>query len=266
MTCQLARSRRGLSVVEVLIGTVILSLLVGFAMAGFNMLGKQSTHAFESLSQTQDALILLESIRLELASLVMNPFADAKDHEGNSFMISRPNGTSIQFVTEKREGGVRKRFLVYYEAKNDTGPKAKPGLLLKKKIWEFKKDGAWSDSVRTGWPADWVGAEVESQEARWKNLNIQDMRWQYLVPDENEGKVFFRVKLTLQAREGNRLLPLTTLVAVATPDLAASVSDCPCLFAAGYDATKPDACSFCVIQPPEPPPDPNAPQDDGGVQ
>lgn len=255
--------RRALSVVEVLIGSVILALLVGMSMAGFNMLGKQSNHAFETLSQTQDALILFESIRLELASLVMNPFGEPKDHEGNSFLISRPNGTSIQFVTEKREGGVRKRYLVYYEARNDTGPKARAGLTLRKKVWEFKKEGTWTGSVATGWPADWVGAEVESQEARWRKLNIMDMRWQYLVPDENEGKVFFRVKLTLQAREGSRLLPLTTLVGVATPDLPAGISDCPCLFDLAFDPAKRD-CTFCVIQPPVPPPDPDAPDDGSG--
>lgn len=252
--------RRGLSIVEILIGSVIMALLVGFAMAGFNMLGKQSTHAFESLTQTQDALLLLESIRLELGSLVMNPFNEPKDHEGNSFLISRPYGTSIQFVTERREAGQRRRFLVYYEARNDKAttpdpgaPKPRDGLTLRKKVWEFKKGGNWSDSVAGGWPKDWIGKQVEDVQTKWKSLNVLDMRWLYLVPDENEGKVFFRVKLTLQG-QGNRLIPLTTLVGVATPDLPSTISDCPCLFAPGFDAARRD-CTFCVIQPPQPPDD-----------
>lgn len=248
--------KRGISVVEVMIGTVILALLVGMSMAGFNMLGKQSSHAFESLTQTQDALLLLETIRLELGSLVMNPFNEAKDHEGNSFLISKPYGTSIQFVTERREAGQRKRYLVYYEAKNDQDPKSdKPreGLTLRKKVWEFKKDGQWNESVATGWPQDWVGKQVEDVQTKWKTLNLLDMRWMYLVPDENEGKVFFRVKLTMQG-VGKRLVPLSTLVGVATPDLPATISDCPCLFAPGFDAAKRD-CTFCVIQPPAPPDD-----------
>ena len=63
------------------------------------------------------------------------PFvADPKDHEGNSFIISKPNGTSIQFVTERREAGARKRFLVYYEAKNFGGAKPKEGLSLRKTV------------------------------------------------------------------------------------------------------------------------------------
>ena len=246
--------RRGLSILEVLIASVILSVLITMATVGFNMLGKQSSHAFESLSQTQDALLLLETIRLELASLVMNPFAEPKDHEGNSFLISQPYGTSIQFVTERREGGARKRFLVYYEAKNFDGAKPKEGLRLRKTVWEFKKDGSWSESVKTGWPAEWVGKKVEEQEARYKDLNVMDLRWIYLVPDENEGRVFFRVKLTMKG-QGNRMIPLTTLVGAHTPDLPATISDCPCLFAPGFDPVKRD-CTFCVIQPPAPP-DPN---------
>jgi hypothetical protein len=256
-------SRRGLSMLEVLIGSVILALLIGISMAGFNMLGRQSKHAFESLGQAQEAQLLLETIRLELSSMVMNPFADPKDHEGNSFIISRPNGTSIQFVTEKREGDRRQRYLVYYEARNE-GDAAPPGLTLTKTVWKFTHDGTWGDKIRfpPGWPTDWIGPQVEKQKTKWQGLNIQDMRWQYLVPDENEGRVFFRMKMVLKAREGTRLMPITTLVAVSTPDLPASISDCPCLFDARFDPNAPD-CNVCITAPPPPPAD-NDP--DGGEE
>ena len=256
-------SRRAFTMVEVLIGSLILLLLMGISIAGFNMLGKQSKHAFESLSQSQEAQLLLENVRLELTSMVMNPFADPKDHEGNSFVISKPNGTSIQFVTEKREGDLRKRYLVYYEAKNG-GPKAPPGLSLSKTVWEFKHEGTWGNPIQfpPGWPADWIGKQVEHHEDKWKGLNIQDMRWQYLVPDENEGRVFFRMKLVLKAREGARLMPITTLVAVSTPDLPASISDCPCLFHPRFDPATRD-CHVCITAPPPPPADPDA---DGGSE
>lgn len=248
--------RRAITIIEVLIGSVLFVVLIGMVMLAMNTLGKQSSHAFEGITQTQDALMLLESIRLELSSMVMNPFHDPKEHEGNSFLISRPYGTSIQFVTERRDKGKRERFLVYYEAKNDTGETPREGLILSKKVWEFKKPGTWSEAVQAGWPKDWVGKQVESVEARYRNLNVLDLRWFYLVPDENEGKVFFRVKLTLRG-QGSRLVPLTTLVGVATPDLPATISDCPCLFAPGFDAAKRD-CNFCVIQ------SPATPEPDGG--
>jgi hypothetical protein len=206
---------------------------------------RQSTRAFYTLSQTQDALLLIETIRLELASLVLNPFSDANDHEGNSFLISKPNGTSIQFVMEKVEKGKRNRYLVYYEAKNQTGPDATRDLSLRKIVWKFTQDSVWYDKIAfpPGWPSGWIGPVVEVQDGKYKSLSIQDMRWQYLVPAENEGRVFFRLKLVLRAAEGVRLLPFTTLVGVQTPDLPTMVSNCPCLFAPCFNVTP--TCDCC---------------------
>ena len=99
-----------------MVSAAIMSSLMGVIFTGTHMLTKQSKSIYDELGQTQEALHLIENIRLELASLVLNPFANAADHLGNSFLISKPNGTSIQFVTEKREGDKRQRYLVSYEA------------------------------------------------------------------------------------------------------------------------------------------------------
>lgn len=242
----MTRTKSGFTVVEILIGSVILGLAVGMILSMFHGMTRQSAHAFHTLSQTQDALLLLETIRLELGSLVLNPFADARDHEGNSFLISRPNGTSIQFVTERQDGADRRRYLVYYEAKNLQKTSGKQGLALKKMVWKFQLDTPWYERVTfpPGWPSTWIGPLVETQEEKYKNLLIQDMRWQYLVPMENEGRTFFRLKLVLEAAEGTRLLPFTTLVGVQTPDLPTAVSDCPCLFDVCFDPAKPN-CTCC---------------------
>lgn len=240
-------TRRGLTFVEVLVGAVVMALLATIGLAGFHALGRQSGHATESLARVQEALLLLETIRLELASIVMNPFADPRDHEDNSFVISRPHGTSIQFVTERREGGDRRRHLVYYEAtdRHPPGGSAR-GLSLRKVVWRFDLEGTWNDRIRfpPGWPEPWIGPVVATEDRRWERLGIQDLRWQYLVPSEGEGRVYFRIKLVLRGPSSGRLEPYTTLVAVPTPDLPATVSDCPCMFAPCFQPSRP-RCDCC---------------------
>jgi len=236
----------GLTVVEILIGLVILVLVISMIVSMVSTMTRQSTRAFHTLSQTQDALMLIETIRLELGSLVLNPFADARDHDGNAFLLSKPNGTSIQFVMERLEKTKRNRYLVYYEAKNRTGPDAGQGLSLRKIVWKFNQDSVWYDKIAypPGWPSGWIGPVVETQEGKYKSLSIQDMRWQYLTPEENEGRVFFRLKLVLKAAEGMRLLPFTTLIGVQTPDLPTTVSNCPCLFDPCF-SKMPRNCACC---------------------
>ncbi|MBI4859735.1 MAG: hypothetical protein HY815_05665 [Candidatus Riflebacteria bacterium] len=238
--------RPGLTVVEILVGTAILCALVGAILGVTRGMHHQSIRTVGRLSQMQDALLLLETIRLELASLVLNPFEDARDHENNSFVISRPHGRSIQFVTERRQGAGRQRYLVWYDA---SRPSSVPGCTtLRKVVYRFDQAGAWAsrlDRSDRPWPAEWLGPVQETREAGYRSLLLRDMRWEYLVPFENEGRVFFRVKLVLQAAEGGRLLPLTTLVGIQTPDLSTRVSGCPCLFADCYGAGPVPDCHCC---------------------
>jgi prepilin-type N-terminal cleavage/methylation domain-containing protein len=237
--------KRGLTLVEILLGAVILSVIMGFATAGFNLLTRQSRHAFASLSQMQDAELLLETIRLEASSIVLNPFADARLHHGNSFIISEPHGSSIQFVMERQTPAGPERSLVYYEAKPRPG--AASGMMLRKMVWKFKRLAPWLDPIQfpPGWPADWIGEPVEFQQDKFRSLNFEDIQWLYYVPSENEGRVFLRVKMTLHPHDGGALIPLSTLIALTTPDPPATVSDCPCLFHPGFDPVKRD-CNFCI--------------------
>ena len=228
--------KRGFTMLEVAIGAAIMLVIVGVLGAGLSLMNRQSRRAFDALSQMQDALLLMETIRMELSAIVMNPQADQRNHRGNSFLISVPNGTSIQFVTERREGGSRQRYLVYYEAKTTPGPKPASALTLTKKVWKFTRQSGWTDMIQfpPGWPTEWIGPEVETNTARYQNLGVQDMRWHYLVPATDEGRVFFRIKLVLKS-EGGRMLPFSTLVTVPTPDHAQDASECPCLNAPCYD-------------------------------
>ena len=241
--------RRAFTIVELMVSAAIMSTLMGVIFTGVHMLTKQSKSAYDELGQTQEALHLIENIRLELASLVLNPFASAADHQGNSFLISKPNGTSIQFVTEKREGDKRQRYLVSYEATTA----AAGGLNLKKTVWQFNQVSSWLENLdASGWPSSWIGAVVEKEEARYRGLGIQDLRWQYLPPEENEGRVFFRIKLVLKALDSDRMMPFGSLIAVSTPELPASISDCPCLFASCFipwnsgGKQKLGNCSCCI--------------------
>ncbi len=244
----MARRRRGLTLLELVIAVSLMAVVIGTAASGFGMLSRQSVHAADTLTQTRKVMQLLEEVRLELSSLVMNPFADGRLHYRNSFVISRPHGTSIQFVTERQDAKEgRKRFLVYYEAVNPEGTVGPGPLVLRKRTWEFLELGNFQARLPRGgtWPAEWIGELVEDETRRYQDLVIHDMRWQYLVPSDNEGRVFFRLKVVVAARDGKRLLPYSTLVSVATPDLPAEISTCRCLFAPCFDPKVPD-CSCCV--------------------
>jgi len=233
----------GFSIVEVLIGAVILATLIGILMSGTTMLGRQSNRAFDALSQIQDVQLLMETVRLELASIVMNPFGKARHHENNSFVISQPNRTSIQFVTERQEGADTRRYLVYYQCQDRPGIKPGTGLQLTKKTWKFLREDNWNEHVKfpPGWPATWLGPQVESDD-RYAHLNIQHLSWTYLVPEDKEGRVFFRIKLVVAS--GARLLPFSTLVAVRTPDVLKNLSFCRSLFAPCFEKTR-----NCFCQP-----------------
>jgi prepilin-type N-terminal cleavage/methylation domain-containing protein len=223
--------KRGFTMLEVLIAVVIFVLALGAVVYGFDALSRQSKVASASLSQIQEALLLMETARMELASMVVNPVAFENEHLGNSFVISKPYGSSIQFVTERTEGGAKQRYLVYYEARNSKPGDAMAGLILKKQVWKFQRQQTWLEQITfpAGWPADWIGPLVETQESRYRDLNLYDMRWQCLVPDQNEGRVFIRMKMILRMGKGN-FLPLTTLVAFNTPEDPGRRSDCPSLF------------------------------------
>lgn len=240
--------RAGVTILELLIAVVLLALVMGATTGGFQAMSLQSYHAADTLATTRKALALMEEIRLELASLVMNPFADGRLHHRNSFVISRPHATSIQFVTERQDAvGGRKRYLVYYEAVNPPGATGPGPLVLQKTTWEFLPRGTWSDRLPVGgsWPAEWIGPLVEREQRRFQDLAVHDLRWQFMAPEEGEGRVYFRVKLVLATRGGKRLLPFTTLVSVPTPDLPTELSGCPCLFAPCWSDEVRD-CSCCV--------------------
>jgi hypothetical protein len=209
--------RRAITIVEVLIAAVLLVMIGGVLISAFGVLDRQSRTASDALWQTQEALELLDSIRTELGSMVLNPLPDPARHHGNAFIISQPNGTSIQFVTERRNGAGRERRLVYYEAR--TAPAGAPGALaLRKMSWRFDQPQAWTDPIvfPPGWPAGWLGPLAEMEERRWKGLAVEDMRWQHIVPRSGR-ELFVRVKIVLRTETG-RLLPFTTLVGVPIPD------------------------------------------------
>lgn len=234
--------RRGFTLLELAVGTALFAVVGGILMQGFRMMTMQSQRASDMLGQTQAALLLLETLRLELGSMVMNPIADADEHEGNSFVISAPNRTSIQFVTERRTAAGRERFLLSYEATRTAG---RP-LALRKRTWRFTWMGAWMDQTAADgeWPPEWVGPLVEDETRRYSALALEDLRWQCEVPGEQEGRVFVRVKLVLRAGP-SRLVPLSTLIALPTPDHTRDASECPCLMAPGFDPANPD-CEFCL--------------------
>lgn len=234
--------RRGFTLLEVSIGAALLAVVGGVLMQGFRMMTLQSERASGMLGQTQVALTLLETLRLELGSTVMNPVADADDHEGNSFAISSPNASSIQFVTDRQTAAGRQRLLVAYEARRN----AKGLLALRKRTWRFLHPDAWMDQPLAGgsFPDGWVGPLIEDEEKKFRDLSIEDLSWQAEVPSEAEARVFVRVKLVLRAGR-ERLVPLSTLIALPTPDHTADASECPCLMAPGFNPASPD-CEFCL--------------------
>lgn len=241
------RPDQGVTVLELVLALGLFGLVAGAVFGSVDLMGRQSRQAFHATAQTRAALMLLEQLRVELSSMVLNPFQDARYHEGNSFIISRPYGTSIQFVMEKRNGPERERFLVYYEARDMDPEDPGNGLVLRKRVWEFHPRTPWVEAIdpRTSWPADWIGACVTDDTSSFQDLDLQDIRWQYLVPEENEGRVFFRVKLVLRSAQGRTFLPFSTLVGLQTPDPPSQVSDCPCLLSPMYDPADPD-CGACL--------------------
>lgn len=236
----------GVSLVELVVVAAILAVLMGGVYMATTQLNRQSSHASVGLTQVQEALLFLESVRMELSSIVMNPMADGSDHRGNSFTISEPNGSSIQFVTERFEGGFRKRHLIYYQARPKNGRDSANGILMTKKVWSFDQLTAWEQEITypPGWPAAWIGPLEESAPDRWRDLGLLDVRWQYLVPEEPEGRVFFRVKLVLGVPGKGRTVPLSTLIAVQTPDLPRDITACPSYFSGCFDPARPDC--YCA--------------------
>ena len=253
------RTKRGFTILEVLIAAVVFALALGAVIYGYDAISRQSVHASAALDQMQEALLLIENLRMELSSLVMNPLNTDADHLGNSFYISKPYGSSIQFVTERTEGTTRNRYLVYYEARNAKPEDPVGRVVLKKQVWKFLNMQPWTQKITfpAGWPKEWIGPLVEEQEVRFRKLDLFDIRWQYQVPDENEGRVFLRMKLILKSGK-ERLLPMTTLVSIPTPDPPTRISGCPGFFAACFELAKRNCfCSGPGAPSPAPSPSPS---------
>lgn len=217
-------ARRGLTLVEVLVGTGMLVTLTAVLVAGSSALGRQSKAAFSAASQVQDALLLLETMRADMAGIVMNPLPDAEAHEGNSILVSQPNRTSIQFVTDRMEGDRTARSLVYYEATEAGAGRGPARLSLRRTVWRFERTEPWTRPIAfpPGWPADWIGPVAAHDEARFRDLDLVQLRWDYLIPSEQEGRAFLRVKMVVRA--GSRLLPFSTLVPLRLPEAGTAIS------------------------------------------
>lgn len=295
-------TRHGFTLVEILMTAALLTIAIGAMVAGMGVMGRQTSRGSLSADQVDLALNLLETVRLELASAVINPMSHPSQHLGNSILISKPNGTSIQFVTERPNAGKLERFLVYYEAtetetEDELDPEAAledatrqaknrelhatvipggrgPQLLqvnpqrrgsdpdkprkpvqkrtdvsrmrLRKTVWKFEHAAPWYNLIKfpPGWKDDWIGKVVEHVDAKYADLGLEDIRWQYLVPQDAEGRAFLRVKLVLRARDTAAMLPFSTVVTLPSPDLPTTVSDCPCLFAPCFDPNRPN-CHCC---------------------
>jgi len=237
--------RRAASLVEILVASGLVAVIAGALFAGFGTFTRQSSRASERLWQTQEALLLLDGLHRELSGMVMNPVADPRLHQGNSFLISQPNGTSIQFVTEIAGTRGPERRLIYYEART-APPGSRGALALKKEAWIFRHHAPWTQVITfpPGWPSDWLGPAFPNEEARWRRLGIEDMRYEALLPQSGQPELFIRVKLTLRDAEGGGLLPFTTLVGIPLPPPATDVSACPCLNAPCFDPAHPD-CGCC---------------------
>jgi hypothetical protein len=251
--------RRAVSLPELSIAVGLLVIIIGVAISGLKLMGVEARNATETLNQTQSALLLMERIRLELSSIVLNRRQISALHQNNSFWISQPNGSSIQFVTESVKDGNRERSLVYYQAKNPEDTKPGIGLELTKTVYRWNHMGEWQDQILPGqWPAGFIGPVIEQtkisrylkdQDAWLSSLGkIEDIQWIFQCPPggESEGRVFFRVKLVLRAAGGSRLLLFTTLVGVSTPDIAAGLSSCPSLFANCFDPARPGQTCTCA--------------------
>jgi len=237
---------RGFTLLEALISMAVLIVVITVLTEGVRLMSCQLKRATGGLGQIQQATLLLERIRTELSSAVMNPLIGSHDHQGNSFLISEPNGTSIQFVTERQEGSIRQRYLISYEARSREGNPRGPALALRRKEWRFLRSGPWTErfTLSSGWPTAWIGPLVDNKESQYQSLALEDLRWLFLVPDSDEARVFFRVKLVVRSDEEGRLLPLSTLISVPTPDRPEVASRCPCLMAPCFHPEIPD-CDCC---------------------
>lgn len=233
-----------MTILEVLVGAVLGLMFLGVLHGGQRLLDRQSRQASDGVDQTHAALLLLETIRMDLEALVLNPVSHPDDHAGQSFLLSHPDGTSIQFVSERRLDGKPRRHLVHYAVTS-----AEEGLRLSRRAWAFQREEAWDERIEgSGFPAGWIGAPEESQESEWKDLGIQDLRWFFLAPEEDSGQVYFRVKLVVRSPRG-RSLPFTMLVAVPSPAPAGQISACPSVNAPCFDPAEPDC--FCDYGPEE---------------
>ena len=135
-----------------------------------------------------------------------------------------------------------------YEARQVTSSAGTKNLVLRRIVWNFNQQSPWyarAEYPSNPWLSDWIGSVVETEEAKFRGLHIQDLRWRYVAPLENEGRVFFRVKMVLKSVDGGRFLPFTTLVGVTTPDLPTRIASCPCLFASCFKPAAP-ACGCCL--------------------
>lgn len=224
-------NRRGFTLVEAGIATVILAVVLGVAVHGLHVAGRQSRFAMDALAQTQDVEIFMETVRQELTAMVMNPLPAGQLHEGNTFMRSEPNHTGIQFVMARTSGAGLKRFLVSYVASNAPGARPGTPLVLRRDVFEFNRTVPWTDRIspQLGWRPEWLGAHLES-DTHWSRLDVMDLRWTHRAPPWGESREFFRVDLVVLARDGKRLLPYSTLVGVPTAGDPESYAACPDLF------------------------------------
>jgi len=236
--CGLPLDRRGVSLVDVLVAASLMGLLLGVSMGLLRLVEGSSRRIADRVQHLQQSLVMMEDIRCELASLHLNPLVDPRLHEGNSFRISRPNGTSIQFVNRQDHDGKTVRRLVSYQvaAKGVDDP----GMVMTKSVWEFHREGAWNHRLpEDEWPESWVGRRVEHRQEAY-GLRFIDFNWDYLVPVDDEGQVFFRVRAVIDT--GRAPFPLTWLVPLAIPPLMTEVSDCPCYFADCFERTRDPHC------------------------
>lgn len=121
----------------------------------------------------------------------------------------------------------------------------KAHLRLRKTMWRFAHLAPWHDEIEfpPGWRKSWIGPVVERTD-KYSDLGLEDIRWQYFVPTDSEGRAFLRVKLVLRAHSSGGLLPFSTVMSLPSPDMPVSVSDCPCLFGPCFDRAAPD-CHCC---------------------
>ena len=234
------RNARGFTVLETLIGGAVLASLAAVAIQGLGGMSRQSDRAGAILHQTQEALTLLETLRLELSSMVMNPLPEPANHRGNSLEIT-DDGRRLQFVAEHRQRGRVERFLVAWGAE---GPDGLRTLARHANAFLFRAN--WYTPAGRGgsWPQAWVGPTIPEMSKRFDAVPLADVRFDYLVPRELESRVYLRVKLVVRAA-GGRLVPMSTLVSLPTPDPRDDVSECPCLFSPGFDPAHPD-CEACL--------------------